>query len=65
MLPILEREVVEKKKWATNEEILDYYAIGQSTPGIIAINTATFAATRWQKILEEWLQVSVLSPRQL
>lgn len=42
MLPILEREVVEKKKWATSEEILDYYAIGQSTPGIIAINTATF-----------------------
>lgn len=42
MLPILEREVVDKKKWATSEEILDYYAIGQSTPGVIAINTATF-----------------------
>lgn len=42
MLPLLEREVVEKKKWASHEEILDYYAIGQSTPGIIAINTSTF-----------------------
>ena len=42
MLPLLEREVVEDKKWATHEEILDYYAIGQSTPGIIAINTSTF-----------------------
>lgn len=42
MLPMLQREVVEKHKWATDEEIMDYYAIGQSTPGIIAINTATF-----------------------
>ena len=49
MLPILEREVVEKKKWATSEEILDYYAIGQSTPGIIAINTATFCGYKMAK----------------
>ena len=42
MLPLLEREVVDNKKWATHDEILDYYAIGQSTPGIIAVNTATF-----------------------
>lgn len=42
MLPLIEKEIVERKKWATSEEILDYYAIGQSTPGIIAINTATF-----------------------
>lgn len=49
MLPILEREVVEKKKWATSEEILDYYAIGQSTPGIIAINTATFCGYKMSK----------------
>lgn len=42
MLPLLEREVVDKKAWASHEEILDYYAIGQSTPGIIAINTSTF-----------------------
>ncbi|WP_311491564.1 chromate transporter [uncultured Anaerococcus sp.] len=49
MLPILEREVVDKKKWATSEEILDYYAIGQSTPGIIAINTATFCGYKLAK----------------
>ncbi|WP_105301345.1 chromate transporter [Anaerococcus marasmi] len=42
MLPILEREVVDKKGRASHEEILDYYAIGQSSPGIIAINTSTF-----------------------
>ncbi len=42
MLPILEREIVDKKNWATREELLDYYAVGQCTPGIIAVNTATF-----------------------
>ncbi|MBR3948219.1 MAG: chromate transporter [Clostridia bacterium] len=42
MLPMLQREVVEKYKWATNDELLDYYAIGQCTPGVIAVNTATF-----------------------
>lgn len=42
MLPILQREVVEKKGWATEEELTDYFAIGQCTPGIIAVNTATF-----------------------
>ena len=42
MLPLLTREIVQKKKWATEEELLDYYAVGQCTPGIIAVNTATF-----------------------
>jgi chromate transporter len=42
MLPILQREVVEKKKWASDAELADYFAIGQCTPGIIAVNTATF-----------------------
>ena len=42
MLPMLQKEVVEKYKWATNDELLDYYAIGQCTPGVIAVNTATF-----------------------
>ena len=42
MIPMLEREVVDKRKWATNEEIMDYYAVGQCTPGVIAVNTATF-----------------------
>ena len=42
MLPILQREVVETRGWCTSEELTDYYAIGQCTPGIIAVNTATF-----------------------
>lgn len=42
MLPAIQMELVEKRKWATNEEIIDYYAISQCTPGIIAVNTATF-----------------------
>lgn len=42
MLPMLKREVVEKYSWSTEEELLDIYAIGQCTPGIIAVNTATY-----------------------
>lgn len=46
MLPMLQREVVEKHHWATEEELADYYAIGQCTPGVIAVNTATFIGYR-------------------
>lgn len=46
MLPILQREVVEKRGWATEEELADYFAIGQCTPGIIAVNTATFVGAK-------------------
>ena len=46
MLPILQREVVEDKGWATDEELVDYFAIGQCTPGIIAVNTATFVGQK-------------------
>ena len=42
MLPMLQREVVEHKGWATEEELADYFAVGQCTPGVIAVNTATF-----------------------
>lgn len=42
MLPLIQKEVVERHKWATKEEILDYYAVGQCTPGVIAVNVATF-----------------------
>lgn len=42
MLPMLEHELVEKRDWITEDELLDCYAIGQCTPGIIAVNTATF-----------------------
>ena len=46
MLPILQREVVDRKHWATEEELMDYYAIGQCTPGIIAVNTSTFVGQK-------------------
>ena len=42
MLPILQREIVENKHWGTEEELADYYAIGQCTPGVIAVNVGTF-----------------------
>ena len=46
MLPILIRELVEKKHWLTEEELMDYFAIGQCTPGVIAVNTATFTGRK-------------------
>lgn len=42
MLPLIQKEIVDKKRWATEEEIMDYYAVSQCTPGIIMVNTATF-----------------------
>ena len=42
MIPMLEREIVDRHGWATSEELMDYYAVGQCTPGVIAVNTATF-----------------------
>ena len=49
MLPILRREVVEKSGWMQEEEILDYYALSQGLPGIIAINTGTFIGYHHKK----------------
>ena len=46
MLPLLQKVVVEKNHWATEEELMDYYAIGQCTPGVIAVNTATFVGQK-------------------
>lgn len=46
MLPILQREVVEKKGWCTDEELTDMYAISQCTPGVIAVNTATYIGNK-------------------
>ena len=51
MLPMLQAEVVDKYKWATEEELLDYYAVGQATPGVIAVNTATFIGYKTKGIL--------------
>ena len=51
MLPLIQREVVENKKWSTEKEILDYYAVGQCTPGVIAVNTATFIGFKLRGIV--------------
>jgi len=46
ILPILIREIVEKRKWISEEEMLDYFAVSQSTPGIICVNISTFMGYR-------------------
>ena len=51
MLPILQRELVENKHWAAEEELVDYFAIGQCTPGVIAVNTATFVGQKFKGIV--------------
>ncbi len=50
MLSLIQREVVYNKKWATDEEVLDYYAVAQCTPGVIAVNTATFVGYKQKGI---------------
>ena len=42
MLPMIQKEVIEKYHWATEDEVMDYYAIGQCTPGVIAVKISTF-----------------------
>ena len=51
MLMILLREIVQNKKWATEQEFTDYYAIAQCTPGVIAVNVATFIGRKTAGIL--------------
>ncbi|MDY3030878.1 MAG: chromate transporter [Clostridia bacterium] len=51
MLAILQKEIVEINGWATEEELLDYYAISQCTPGVIAVNTATFVGVKQKGII--------------
>ena len=51
MLPILQREVCENRGWASEAEIMDYYAIGQCTPGVIAVNVATFIGKKQKGVL--------------
>ena len=51
MLPMMQSELIENKKWINDEELLDYYAVGQSTPGIIAVNVATFVGFKEAGIL--------------
>ncbi len=51
MLPILQKEFVINRPWVTDEELMDYFAIGQCTPGIIAINVSTFIGNKRKGIL--------------
>ena len=51
MLPMIQKVIVEKHHWATDDEIIDYFAIGQLTPGVIAVNTATFVGYKTKGIL--------------
>ena len=51
LLPIIKRDIVEKYNYATDEEVADYFAIGQCTPGVIAANVATFIGHKQKGIL--------------
>ena len=51
MLPILQRELVENRHWATDEDLANYFAIGQCTPGVIAVNTSTFIGYRMHGVI--------------
>lgn len=51
MLPVLERDLIKKRAWMTGEQLVDYFAIGQSTPGIIAVNVATFVGYNRKGVL--------------
>lgn len=51
MLPLLQREFVEKRGWVKDEELMDYFAIGQCTPGIIAVNVSTFIGNKRKGLL--------------
>lgn len=46
MIPLIEKEVVEKKKWLKSEEVTDVFALSQSVPGAVAVNSATFIGHR-------------------
>lgn len=54
MIPLIQKEVVEKRKWITEKEILEIIAIAESTPGPIAVNAATFIGYRTAGFLGHW-----------
>ena len=51
MMPMMQKELIEKKHWMTEEDLIDYYAVGQSTPGIVAVNVSTFVGYRQLGVL--------------
>lgn len=63
MLPIIEAEVVTNKKWASYEELLDYYAVSQTTPGIIMVNVSTFIGYKERGVIGAIIStLGVVSP---
>ncbi|TCK90634.1 chromate transporter [Natranaerovirga hydrolytica] len=63
MLPIIEKEIIEKRKWATDEEVMEAYSLAQSLPGVIAANTAVFLGYKFKKVLGSVAAVlGVISP---
>ena len=51
MMPMMQSELIEKRKWITDEELIDYYSVWQSTPGIVAVNVATFVGYKQMGII--------------
>lgn len=51
MLPLLQDELVRRRKWTTDEELMDYYSIGQCTPGVIAVNVSTFIGYKQRGVI--------------
>lgn len=51
MMPMMQKELIENHQWITEEDLIDYYAVGQSTPGIVAVNVATFVGFRQAGVL--------------
>lgn len=51
MLPLIERDLVHKRGWTTTDDLADYFAIGQCTPGLIALNVATFIGAKRKGVI--------------
>ena len=60
MLPLLERELVNDRGWCTTDELMDYFAIGQCTPGLIALNVSTFIGNKRKGVLGGIMRISRL-----
>lgn len=63
MIAVIERELVQKRKWITEEELLDMIAVAESTPGVIAVNSATFIGYKLRGFLGSLLAtIGVVTP---
>ena len=60
LIPIVERELIKKRNWITHEEMMDYFTVAQITPGIIAVNLATFIGFKRKGIFGGIISTSAL-----